>query len=137
MDMYIQIFFESLWNASIVPFGSETTLHAMKAFGGYDLRLGALMAITGGVLGQIFNWCVGALMLWLKKNGKARVMSDTLYAKMQRVFHRYLIFLLFFSWAPILKFLVLAAGFLQVRFRTALLLVTAGYALHYGWMVYG
>lgn len=137
MNMYIQVFFESAWNASIVPFGSEATLYAMKAFGGHDMALAALLAVAGGVLGQMFNWGVGALMLWVKRSGKAHIMSDAFYAKAQRVFHRYLLFLLFFAWAPLLKFTVLAAGFLQVRPRTTLILVTAGYVLHYGWVIYG
>lgn len=133
---YLNVALESAWNASIAPFGNEATFYAMKAFGNFDMRLAALMAVMGAVAGQLSNWVIGRLMLWMKMHGKAKIIREETYEKARRFFHKYLMFILFFSWFPLLKFAVLAAGFLNVRFRTALILVAAGHLLHYGWFLY-
>lgn len=128
--MNLQILFESAWNASIVPFGSDTTFYAMQAFGNFDMRFAALFAVIGGVTGQLLNWCIGRLMRMAGQRGKYVRYEET-YTKAEQFFNKYLIFLLVFSWLPVFKFLVLAAGFLQTRFRIVFWFTITGYIAHY------
>lgn len=131
--IYLSVLFESAWNASIVPFGSDTSFYAMQSFGSYDMTLATALAVGGGVIGQSFNWGLGRLMLMAKERG-ANVMRAETYEKAQRFFNRYLFFILLLAWLPLLKFTVLAAGFFRVPFKIALPLVAIGYIAHYAFL---
>jgi membrane protein YqaA with SNARE-associated domain len=130
MDQFFRIFIESAWTASLIPLSSEATLYAMKSFG-QDVTLAVIPAILGGTLGMMTNFLLGMLMLRAKRSG-IPVIGERTYDKAQRFFNKYLFFLLFLSFLPMFKFLVLAAGFLGTRPRYALILVALGYVLHYG-----
>lgn len=129
---YLQILVESAWAASIIPGASEATFAAMKAFGGFNLELAAALSAMGSIIGQLFNWGVGKLLLKLKYSGSFK-MSEPLYIKTQTFFNKYFLFvLLLFSWAPLFNIFTVAAGFLAVPLRIALPLLAIGNAVFYG-----
>lgn len=132
MDFYFDIFVESAFAASIIPFHSDPTFFAMRSFGGYDLTLAALVAVLGSTLGAIFNFMLGYLLLKIYDSVKNKKETTvTLYSKYSSYFSKYFIFALFFSFMPLLNFLVIAAGFFAVRARVAIPIVMAGQAARY------
>jgi membrane protein YqaA with SNARE-associated domain len=131
MNQYLQTAFESAWVASIVPFGAEPTFFAMQSFGGFNMPLAVAAAITGATLAQCVNFAIGKLLLKLKSHREYTV-SDEWYAKLCEFFQTYGIFMLLFSWMPLCKMFVVAAGFFGTRFRLALPLVIIGLVYNYG-----
>ena len=134
MNHYLDVFTESARIASIIPFTSEPTFFAMASFGGFDMRLAAGLAVLGGTLGMGFNWAVGRGLLALHRKKSFRV-NEYWYAKLQAFFNGYGgAILLLLSWLPLLKFALVAAGFLNVRWwRYALPLLVVGHAAGYGY----
>jgi membrane protein YqaA with SNARE-associated domain len=129
-NLYLQGFFESAYAASIIPFASEPTFFAMKAFGGHNMTAAFALAVIGAALGHLFNWWLGKMLRRLPPPGRG-MLSEERYARAKAIFHRYGIWLLLFAWAPVCNFLVVAAGFFEVRPRIALPLIIAGLAVHY------
>lgn len=129
--LHFQVFYEAAWLASLIPMGNDTTLYAMKAFGGYDLLLPVLLSILGGTLGQLFNYGLGR---WLQRLKYTRNMtlSEDVYVRFEYYFNRYGFLLLLVSWLPLCKLLPLLAGFTRLPFKKMLLLVLLGYIYHYG-----
>lgn len=130
-DFLPQIFLEALHKASIVPFGSEATFYAMKAFAEQPMHLPVLAAVAGGILGHAFNWWAGSQLkkIHAKKNWKP---APDVYEKIRGHFLQFGIYLLVLAWLPFCNLLVLAAGFFGVHFKKSLLLVFLGLAWHYG-----
>jgi membrane protein YqaA with SNARE-associated domain len=136
MNHYLNIFFEAFHTASLVPFSSEATLAAMKAFGGFELWPAVLAGAAGGVLAQWLNWLIGH---WLRARRPVGGwhMDEALLGKASAFFHRYLVWLLLGSWLTMGNVLVLVAGFLGVRLGVMLPLVAVGYVARYGWLALG
>lgn len=131
MNLYLQVFLENAHAASVVPMASSAALLAMKAFGGYNMPLAYAIAVAGAVLGQTFNWYVGVLL----RKTPVGLLSDERYRHGKMLFHKYGIFLLLLCWAPIMNFVTVAAGFLEVRLKTALPLIILGTAAWFGWLL--
>ena len=132
MHLFLSIFVESAWAASIVPFASPATFFALKAFGGHDMAAAAAIATLGATLGLLFNWGLGRLLLSRYRQGDFHI-PPALYEKAALYFRRYGIFLLLLCWAPMLHIVALIAGFLHIPLKTALPLMLAGEALYYGY----
>lgn len=136
MNLYLQIFTENIWRASLVPMGSNATLYAMKLFGGYNMPLAVLLAITGGMIGQTLNLLVGYGLLYLRTKGILRV-NEKAYNSAQKSFYKYYVFcLLLFGWAAGGNVLVAIAGFLGARMIMVLPLVAVGYIVNYGLLLF-
>ena len=129
-ELYFKVFYEAAWGNSLIPLASEATFLTLKSFGGFNMPLAAALAVFGATLGQTFNWILGTLLLSLHHQGMFRV-SDYWYNKISYLFNTYLIFMLFFSWAPLCKVMLLIAGFLDTRLRFVLPLVIAGQIFNY------
>lgn len=129
-SQYLQIFIETAHVASIIPFGNDATIYAMKSFGGFDMTTATFTAIVGASAGQSFNWLLGHALLRLMHNEQWKLRPD-LYEKTQRLFHRYGIWLLPLSFVPMLNFITVAAGFLRIPYRLVLPLATLGASAHY------
>lgn len=134
-DFYSRVFIESAWVASILPLAAEQTLYAMKAFGGFDLDKAFVLALIGSTLGQLFNWGLGRGLLKMKERGMFNV-SDYWYSRIGNLYIKYGVFTLFFCWAPLCNFLVVAAAFLGVRARIALPLMLLGIIYKYVTAIY-
>ena len=135
MNNYVNVFIESARVASVIPFSSEPTFFAMFYFGGFNMPLAAALAVLGASLGQSFNWYAGHLLLKSHRKRPFKV-SEYWYNRCTQLYGKYGALLLFFSWLPLMKLLVVAAGFLNVRFRFALPLIFAGNVVAYGYYLF-
>jgi len=131
MPMHYSVFLESLWTASLIPFGNEPAFFAMKSFGGYDMRGPFILAVIGATLGQLFNWLLGKLLLLY---GHKANLSHNIprYLQVAHYFNRYGIWLLIFSWGPMCKLLPLFAGFTGAPWKRVFLLIFIGQVINYG-----
>jgi len=125
----VNILLESAWKASIIPFGNDATFFAMKSFGNYDMAVPFLLAVIGATIGQMFNWWIGTILLRHKDKLK---INEHWYAKVSKLFNRYGVFLLLFSWAPLCNLLVVIAGFVGAKPKIVLPLIIIGQAFNYG-----
>lgn len=129
--LHLQVFYEATWLASLIPMGNDTTLYAMKGFGSHNLILPVILSITGGILGQCFNYFLG-LKLQRLKYTKNMTLSEEVYVRVQYYFNRFGFVVLAVSWAPLCKLLPLLAGFAGTPRRKVFLMLVLGYAYHYG-----
>lgn len=129
--MYLNILIESAWVATIIPWSQEPTFFAMKAFGGFNMPLAFALAVVGATLGHVFNWWLGGFMFKLKEK-ENWPLPQRYYDRAQRIFNRYLVFLLLFAWLPMFNFLVVASGFLGARLKLVLPLIIAGQLIKFG-----
>ena len=131
MTLYLPILFESAWVASIIPFSSEPTFFAMKAFGGFNMPLATALAILGASGGMALNWAIGRFLIRFKNSGIFKI-SDDDYAYGAHMFNRYGIVLLLISWMPLCNLLAVIAGFLGTKPKVALALLMVGEMFNYG-----
>lgn len=132
--LLFDIFIEQLHAATIIPFASDATLVAMKSFG-QEITLPVIVAFIASLIGQSFNWALGAGLYRLAQK-KGHLTQTTSYAKTALAFNKYLLFTLIFSWFAIFNLFVLAAGFLGTRFKVALPIITLGQALYWGFFLF-
>ena len=135
MDNYTNVFIESARVASLIPFSSEPTFFAMFYFGGFNMPLAAAMAVAGSTLGMSVNWWIGSALLKQHKK-KSFSVNEYWYNKCAALFNKYGALLVLLSWLPLMKLMLVAAGFLNVRFRFVLPLIIVGHALCYGFYLF-
>jgi membrane protein YqaA with SNARE-associated domain len=129
--LYLQVFFEAAWLASLIPMGNDTAFYAMHFFGGYSMPPAVLMAIIGATLGQMLNYYLGRGLQNLKYT-RNMTLSEDVYVRFEYYFNRYAIYVLVLSWAPLCKLLPLLAGFSNAPRLKVLALIVVGYIYHYG-----
>lgn len=136
MNLYINVFIESSIASSFIPFANEPTFFAMSSFGGYNMPLAAMFAVFGSAVGAIFSFMVG---YWFSKiyhiKGNKQHLSIEKYNAASRYFTNYFTILLPFTWLPLLNFLPLIAGFLNVRAKLVLPLIIVGKIAYYSYCV--
>ena len=137
MSLYLKILIETAHYASLIPFANEPTFFAMKAFGGFDMLLAFLCAVSGAILGAEFNFSIGYCLkkLYLKQQNP-KYLKPNNYEKGKKFFAKYGIFLLVISWLPTLNSSVFAAGFFGMRAKIVLPIVLIGQIIHYGWFLF-
>lgn len=133
-NFLLPVLFEALHHASIVPFGSETTFYAMKAFGTHAMVPPVIVAIIGASLGHLINWYIGRTLAYFEYKGKFRI-NPHWYERARALFDKYGVFMLFFCWLPFFNLLVVASGFLKMPLKKIMPFVVIGLAAHYGWMI--
>jgi membrane protein YqaA with SNARE-associated domain len=125
------LFFSSLIAATIFPLQSEAVLAGLHLQGKYSVVLLVTIATFGNVFGACINWILGRYIERCKKSRWFPFKEKTL-ENAARIYQRYGIFTLLFSWVPIIGDpLTLIAGILRANFFWFLLLVTAGKLLRY------
>ena len=135
MDNYTNVFIESARVASLIPFSSEPTFFAMFYFGGFNMPLAIALAVAGATIGMSVNWLIGKSLLKIHQKKKLSV-SEYWYNKCSQLFNKYGAILVLFSWLPLMKLMLVAAGFLNVRFRFVLPLVIIGHTIGYGYYLF-
>jgi membrane protein YqaA with SNARE-associated domain len=128
MTALTTIFFEAAHHASVVPLASEATIYAMKSFGDTALELPVLVAIMGAMLGHLFNWGLGVLMMRIPTAPR----QAPTFLMLQRTARRYGFLLLVAAPVPLGNLLVVAAGMLGLPLRKTLPMVALGVILWYG-----
>lgn len=128
---YPGLFGLSLAAATLLPGGSEAALAALLAEGGRPVWALVAVATAGNVLGGCVNWFLGRGLRRFLGRRWFPVTAAQL-ARGERLFGRYGLWSLLFSWLPIIGDpLTVAAGSLGVRFWPFLTLVTLGKAARY------
>ncbi|MFC3166704.1 YqaA family protein [Paracoccus fontiphilus] len=129
--MYAGLFLSALASATLLPGSSEAALLALLATGNGDPALLVAAATAGNVAGSLLTWGLGRYVLHLSEHPWFPV-RPTDYTRAAGWFRRYGIWLLLFSWVPVVGDpLTLAAGAARVRLLPFLLLVSLGKAGRY------
>lgn len=138
MNYYLDVFVESMFVSSFIPFKNDPTFFAMSGFGGYDMQLAVALAVLGSMIGAVICFVTGRLIFKMYfRNGGQKSLSIERYDRAARFFSRNIMILMPLTWLPLLKFLPLFSGFLGCSFRTTMLLVILGkigYYSYYGLM---
>ena len=127
---YLALFSLSLLASTLVPVGSEWLLAALLLKGS-DPILAVATATLGNTLGACTTYGIG---LWGAPLVIGRVLriSPAEQARAERLYARYGVWSLLFSWLPVVGDpLCLAGGILRVRFGQFLLLVATGKLARY------
>lgn len=123
--------------ATILPGSSEALLAALLVQRPEDSATLFIAATAGNIAGAALNWAFGR---WLTHFTDRRWFpaSPHWIERASGWFGRYGIWLLLFSWVPIVGDpLTVAAGLLRVRFVPFLLIVALGKAARYGAVIGG
>jgi len=135
MNYYLDVLIESAYVSSIIPFGHEPTFFAMLGFGNYDMRLAVLLAVIGSAIGATFCFVLGLIIKNLYFKSGHKHLSLEKYNKASRIFSRFFMMLLPFTWIVLLNFLPLIAAFLGKRAKIVLPLVILGKLGYYSYCV--
>src|ERR687892_1041707 len=114
----------------ILPMSSEVVLGALAVAGATDVWLLLVVATAGNTLGAVLNWVIGRYAAtW-----RTRLLSldEAKFERACRWFNRWGIWCLLLSWLPVVGDpLTLVAGVLRTAFIPFVLLVLAGKAARY------
>lgn len=128
---YGALFLLSFLASTIVPIGSEWLLVAM-VIKGFDPVLSVSTATAGNTLGAVTTYGIGIYgSTWvihklLRMDALSRKRAEKIYA-------RFGVWSLLFSWLPVVGDpLCLAGGLLRIHFGVFLLLVFLGKLIRYG-----
>lgn len=127
------LFFLSFFASTLLPLGSEWLLTALLLQGG-DPGLAVSVATAGNVLGACTTYYIGVFGGPFLVEKILRI-DETSKRKAFRIYEKYGVYSLLFSWVPVVGDpLCLAGGVMRVRFRLFLLLVFSGKLARYGFV---
>ncbi|MEO9273361.1 YqaA family protein [Marinomonas sp. 5E14-1] len=134
---YCFVFFIAFLSATILPLGSESALLFYASDGSLPVFSLWLVASLGNTLGGAVNWWIG-LYLLRYQDKKWFPISHTTRVKAEKVFNRYGIFSLLFTWLPVVgDGIALISGVLRTSIWYFLPLVFAGKAIRYALILWG
>lgn len=128
-------FLEGLGNGLLFPLSGEPLFFAMKEFGaGRDELMPVALAVTlGFTLAQVVNWALGAALIRLRRQHKARFhISDANFTLAVKIYWLFMP-LLFFAWYSLGSMLVVIAGFLRKPLWLVLLVTAVGKVAYFGY----
>lgn len=129
--MLIALFFSAFTSATLLPGTSEAALAGLIAKETHAIWLLVAVATAGNVLGSVVNWVLG-LYIDRFRDRRWFPVSPAALDRASRWFGKYGLWVLLFSWLPIIGDpLTLFAGVMRVRFLPFLILVTLGKAARY------
>ena len=118
------LFFSAFISSTIAPGGSEAVLAYMVSEGHYEARLLVFIAAIGNTLGAMTTWGLG--MLAAKKFPVATLLPEKKQNALKVVQKRG-IWVLFFSWLPVIgDALCFAGGWLKLPLLPACLVIFSG-----------
>ncbi|ETX11309.1 membrane protein [Marinomonas ushuaiensis DSM 15871] len=134
---YSFIFLISFLSATILPLGSEGALLYYASDTGLSVFWLWFLASVGNTLGSLTNWLLGLYLLryedkkWFPVNAETR-------KKAERLFNRYGVFSLLFTWLPIVgDGIALVSGVLRTSIWYFLPLVLVGKSVRYALILWG
>jgi membrane protein YqaA with SNARE-associated domain len=129
--IYAALFLSALASATLLPGSSDAALLALLASGNGDPTLLVAAATAGNVARSLLTWGLGRYLLHLSAQPSFPVRPAD-YTRAAGWFRRYGIWLLLFSWLPVVGHpLTLAAGAARVWLLPFLILVSLGKAGRY------
>ncbi len=127
----LSCFFEAAHKASIIPFASDATIYAMKAFGNFPMLWPIAAAIVGAACGHSFNWWLGNMIMKLP----AAPTNQKTYRLLAEYFKTYGFPALLLAPLPLGNILVIAGGMLGVSYKKTMLMVITALFWYYGRMI--
>jgi len=123
--------------ATILPGSSEALLAALLIRSPDDSATLFIAATAGNTAGAALNWLLGRFLM--RFAGRRRFpVSPGSVERASAWFRRFGVWLLFFSWVPVIGDpLTVVAGLLRVRFALFLAIVTMGKAARYAAVIGG
>jgi membrane protein YqaA with SNARE-associated domain len=123
------LFFSAFISSTIAPGGSEAVLAYMVSEGHYEVHFLLFIAAIGNTLGAMTTWGLGALAV--KKFPVATLLPEKKQNALNLVKKRG-IWVLFFSWLPVLgDALCFAGGWLKLSWLPACLVIFSGKFVRY------
>lgn len=123
---YAGLFAASFLAATILPFPSEVMLAGLLLAGDFPWPVLLAVATAGNVLGSVVNWSLGRFLLHFRDRRWFPVKPES-YARMERWFARWGVWLLLLAWLPVVGDpLTVVAGALRVNLALFVLLVGLG-----------
>lgn len=136
-ELYLRVLYDGVLSSFLIPFHSQTTYFAMRAFGGQDdttLYTATAAAIAGGVIGHSINWVLGNGVMRFIRAQNIAFWTES-YPKIQPYFNRYGIYTLLLSWMPLFSVFSFASGLFAAPYRKYvfpfLLISQSAYYLHH------
>lgn len=120
----IDIFFEHIARASIVPFVSSVTLEAMYLFGGYALLKPIFVGIAGMMCGCLTSWFFGYGLRRLYYRWKS--IDEGLFLKLNGVMHHYGWMAAILFPLPLATLIIVLLGFFRVSLVRVGIMVLLG-----------
>ncbi|KAA8607228.1 hypothetical protein AL036_11505 [Salipiger aestuarii] len=117
------LFLAAFGAATILPFQSEVVFVGMQLGQAAPLPLIVLVASVGNVLGAVANYLLG---IWLEHYRHRRwfPVTQAQMDKAKRVYARWGVWTLLFSWAPLGDAFTVVAGVMRTHWLVFLILVT-------------
>lgn len=129
---YIDVIVEGVLSTTLWNFTSDTSVFAMQAFGGYDLKLAFFCAVLGASIGSFINYGLGRILSICQFNGLSAISQDK-YERWRRYGTYAIPVIGLLSWIHLVGALVFALGFLRVKALYVLPFLIAGQAAYYGY----
>jgi len=134
---YCFVFLISFLSATILPLGSEGALLFYASDGSLSVLFLWLVASLGNTLGGVVNWWLGLYLLRYQDKNWFPV-SHTTRLKTEKIFNRYGIWSLLFTWLPVVgDGIALISGVLRTSIWYFLPLVFVGKAIRYALLLWG
>ena len=134
---YISLFFVSFLSATILPLGSEGLLLYYANDPSLSILYLWLLASIGNTLGGLTNWFLGLYLVRFESRKWFPISPET-RQKAERVFNKYGIWSLLFTWLPVVgDGIALVSGVLRTPIWYFLPLVLIGKAARYALILWG
>ncbi|MGB1238719.1 MAG: YqaA family protein [Pseudomonadales bacterium] len=130
---YVGLFGSSFVSSTLLPGGSEVALLYLVQQAQYDTGWLFLAALSGNVLGALLTFALGWL---IARKYSAKSLEKRWQRKALSWLQRHGVWALLLSWLPLIGDpLCLMAGWLRLNPMLSALLITAGKALRYGFII--
>lgn len=130
MNIYLAIFLEALWDASIIPYGHQNRFYAAAAFDPNAAISIVPVAVCGSVAAYVINWWLGKWMVEVSL-GKQSSPTQENYAKLLKLAQQFGWILLFLVWVPLGNYLTFLAGFFKVKLQMVLVVTVPVIVAYY------
>lgn len=135
LSAYVLLATSAFTSATLLPGSSEAVLLALSAAKTGSLGALIVVATVGNVLGSMTNWALGRYFMRFQDRSWFPVSTKST-ARASAWYNRYGIWMLLFSWMPVIGDpITLLAGALRVGFLKFLVLVTISKGLRYLFIV--